>query len=61
MSDSSATPQMPKDPLGNLPRYVIFRGKRARVLGYENKKFLILDYQDQERLVTRDRITFIKT
>ncbi len=45
-----------------LPAYVLFRGKKARVLGYnqDTKKIIILDSDDQERHVTRDRITFIK-
>lgn len=43
-----------------LPRIVLFRGRKARVIGYDEGKFEILDYQDQRRLVTRDRITFIK-
>ena len=48
------------DVLKNVPRYVIFRGLRARVIGYEDGKFLILDSRDQRFKVSRDRITFIK-
>lgn len=44
-----------------LPRYVIFRKRRVRVIGYEDNKFVLLDHNDQKHWVTRDRITFIKT
>jgi hypothetical protein len=47
------------DPLGNIPRYVIFRGRKARVLSYDESKFEILDYHDQRHFVTRDRIIFL--
>lgn len=49
----------------NLPRYVIFRGKRARVTGYlpatetRTPRFLIIDADDLERSVSRMQITFI--
>lgn len=44
----------------NIPRYVIFRKKKARVLGYENGWFMILDHNDSRYRVPRSRITFIK-
>ena len=42
-----------------IPRRVMFRGKPARVLAYENGKFEILDHRDMRRLVSRDHIVFI--
>lgn len=50
----------------NLPRYVVFRGKKARVIGYSAKtetrtaRFEIIDSRDQRRSVSRHQITFIK-
>lgn len=55
MTDDNAT-----DPLGNIPRYVLFRGKRARVIGYEDGMFLILDSRDMRWKLRRDKITFLK-
>lgn len=50
----------PTDPLGNIPRYVIFRGKRARVLSYDEGRFTILDHLDTKRIVNRLQIKFIR-
>lgn len=50
----------------NLPRYVIFRGKKVRVLGYTKGEgsvpslFRILDTDDTQRSVRRSDLTFIK-
>lgn len=43
-----------------LPRYAIFRGKRARLIGYENGKFDIIDHADNKRRVLRTQLKFIK-
>lgn len=50
-----------KDPLGKVPRLAIYRGKRVRIIGYEDSMFLILDHQDVRRKVRRDRLIFLKT
>jgi ribosomal protein S28E/S33 len=50
----------------NLPRYVIFRGKKVRVLGYTKGSgsvpslLRILEADDTQRSVRRSDITFIK-
>ena len=54
MTDTKAV-----DPLGKIPRFVIFRGRRARVLGYDKGKFEILAAGDEKFLVSRDRVTFL--
>lgn len=49
-----------------LPRYVRFRGKKARIVGYDSKteerpaRFHIIDSQDARRTVYRSQVTFIK-
>lgn len=43
----------------SLPRYVLFRGKKARVLEYEAGRFTILDHEDERRFVRREQITFM--
>lgn len=42
-------------------KYVIFRGKRAEVIGYEDGKFLILDHNDARFKVPSSQLRFIKT
>lgn len=50
----------------NLPRYVIYRGRKARVTEYmpatqaRGARFIIIDHEDQERSVARESITFLK-
>lgn len=58
MTDEAAV-----DPLDKLPKTVIYRNRKARIIGYDGsryKKFEILDHQDQRRLVGRNEITFPK-
>lgn len=43
----------------NIPRYVLFRGKKARVTGYEDGKFHIIDNNDLKRFVSRAQLTFL--
>lgn len=49
-----------------LPRYVRFRGKRVRVIGYDRKtenlpaRFHVIDTSDNRRTVYRSQITFVK-
>lgn len=47
------------DLLGHIPRYVIYRDKKARVIGYEDGMFIILDHDELTRKVRRDRLTFL--
>lgn len=50
------------DPLGNLPRYALFRGKRARILAYnkgERRPFHILTHNDDRYDATREQLTFL--
>jgi len=50
----------------NLPRYVRYRGRRVRVVGYLPKteqrsaRFHIIDHRDASRTVRREDITFTK-
>jgi hypothetical protein len=45
----------------SIPSYCIYRDKRARVLYYWSKDlFMILDHKDDNRLVHRNEIRFIK-
>lgn len=50
----------------NLPRYVLFRGKRVRLISYSPKTvnrpayFVVIDIDDQKRNVFPSQITFIK-
>ena len=49
------------DPLKNLPRYVIFRSRKARLIGYDKKLgFEIIDSEDARRFVKRHQIIFTK-
>lgn len=42
-----------------VPRFAIFRGKKARIIGYEDGKFEILDSRDNRRRVTRLQLKFL--
>lgn len=51
------------EPLGNLPRYAIFRGKRVKILGYDKdarRPFDILLPNDDRYQASREQLTFIK-
>lgn len=42
-----------------MPPYALYRGRRCRVLGYQNGLFQILDSDDARRWVPRSRLTFL--
>jgi hypothetical protein len=44
----------------NIPRYALYRGKKVRILGYEEGRFRILERDDTQRSVTRDQIIFLR-
>lgn len=56
MADNEAA----KDPLGNIPRYAIFRGYRVRIIGYEDGRFTVIDKDDGQRWVYRSQLRLIK-
>lgn len=43
-----------------LPASALFRGKLARVIGYDGGSFIIIDSQDIRRYVGRSQLIFIK-
>ncbi len=52
-----------RDPLGNIPRYALYRGRRVRVVDYrpgERRPFIILNRHDQKIDVAREQLTFLK-
>lgn len=49
------------NPMPNsMPRFVLYRGKRARIIGYDDGKFEIVDSRDLTRIVHRHQLTFIR-
>lgn len=56
MSDLS--PQFDAAP--KYPTHAIYNGKKARVDYYHgNGRFMLIDHQDERRLVHRDRLRFL--
>lgn len=49
----------PADPLGNIPRYAIFRNHKVRIVSYEDNKFRILDTNDHIISVRRSQLRFL--
>lgn len=50
------------DPLGNIPRYAVFRGRRLRVLQYlGDDRFELLDRGDERRRLHRSQFTFVRS
>lgn len=46
----------------NIPKYAIFRGRKVRILYYDNSKsspFRILDRYDDQRDVRRNQLVFL--
>jgi hypothetical protein len=45
----------------NIPRYARYQGKRVRVIEYSGDGyFTILDSNDQQHRVKRERLTFLR-
>lgn len=49
--------------LGNLPRYALFRGRKVQIAWYTKdspKPFHIILWDDSQRDVSREQLTFMK-